>query len=802
MLNLRSKIFILGILILITVTGLIFIRNHWPEKIINPFATVKDTFQNLINQYSPKETPANIPEIATSSTEESKETEKSESPETGVELEESESSQELTLDDITEEIDDISERVDSLSQKVAALFPERIPPEKEESEKNIKEPENKEEPEEKEKEIKEKEIKEEAEAKEKIEKEMIVYCSKIEADPARNKIIFNEISWMGNINSANDEWLELKNISSENINLSGWQILDKEDQIKIIFESRDIISAGQFYLLERTNDDSVPNIAADKIYTGSLNDTDEVLYFFDSNCQLQDIVSADPDWPAGDKIYWRSMERKRDLNWQTSLNAGGTPKAENSSGYIVLTPSDGGGGGLPSAPSYPKILISEIQISPIEQRFIELYNPTDYEVNLTDWYIQRKTKTGTSWTSLVSSTRFEEKTIPSRSYFLITRSIIENYDILLEGLTLTEDNAILLKNPNREIVEIIGWGQPPDFETTPALNPSLGKSLGRKWDEINQTYFDRDDNSVDFEIQDPTPKTRNQNFVLPPLPEDVTPPQVSFDAVSSLQLNLSFSLSWSGEDLALGEATPSGIDGFSISYTTTPSDIDGIDLQYQTEDGAWQDWLGNEILELEENKSSLSLLGEDERIYTFQIKAKDKNGNESNWIGTTIEINTLPVVINEIAWMGNLPREGETVAQAANNEWIELYSNASLPIDLTNWVLKSADGTPEIQLAGVIFPSQFYLLERTDDDSVPNIAADKIYTGALGNSGEDFQFFDKFSNLIDRTNCSGGWFGGDNTTKQTMERKSPRLSGDDANNWGTSQETGGTPKNQNSIYIP
>jgi hypothetical protein len=791
-----KKAFILVILVLITLIGLIFIRNYWPEKIINPFATVKNAFQNLINQYSPQE--AVITE-APSEAEENVEEEGDGGNENSESGKEANIRKEFTLEDAVEKIDEISEKIDIINQEVEKILKEKgkvIKEEvKEELEKVAKEEKIK----------KENEIKDEIEEEEKEEKpkkQETVSCQKNEINPTKNKVIFNEISWMGNINSANDEWIELKNISSEDINLSSWQILDKEEQIKVIFLENDIISASQFYLLERTNDDSVPNITADKIYTGSLNDADEVLYLFDNSCQLQDVVSGDPDWPAGDKINWRSMERKGDLSWQTSLNAGGTPKAGNSSGYIVLVPSGGGDGGLPAAPSYPKILISEIQISPIEQRFIELYNPTDNEVNLTDWYIQRKTKTGTSWTSLVSSTSFEEKTIPSRSHFLITRSLVENYDILLEDLTLTEDNAILLKNPNRDIVEIIGWGQPPDFKTTPALNPPLGKSLGRKWDEINQTYFDSDDNSADFEIQDPTPKTKNQNFVPPPLPQDTTPPQVSFDSLSSLQLNLSFSLFWSGEDLALGEVTPSGIDGFSISYTTTPSDIDGINLQYQTEDGTWQDWSGNEILKLEENKSSLLLLGEDEKIYTFQIKAKDKLGNESDWVGTTIEINTLPVVINEIAWMGNLPREGETVAQAANNEWIELYSNANLQIDLNGWILRSVDGTPEIQLAGLIRPKDFYLLERTDDNTLPDITADQIYTGALGNSGEDFQFFDKFSNLIDRTNCSGGWFGGDNTTKQTMERKNPGLSGDDANNWGTSQEAGGTPKNQNSIYIP
>ena len=53
-------------------------------------------------------------------------------------------------------------------------------------------------------------------------------------------------------------------------------------------------------------------------------------------------------------------------------------------------------------------------------------------------------------------------------------------------------------------------------------------------------------------------------------------------------------------------------------------------------------------------------------------------------------------------------------------------------------------------------------------------------------------------NLIDQVDSSAGWFSGDNSTKQTMERKNSKISGNDANNWQTSQNPGGTPKAINS----
>ena len=105
--------------------------------------------------------------------------------------------------------------------------------------------------------------------------------------PSQDKVIINEVAWMGTERSANAEWIELKNISSKVIDISNWQLLDKDKQIKIAFEPGSKIPAFGFYLLERTSDESVPGIAADYIYTGVLNNTEEGLRLFDDNCKLK-----------------------------------------------------------------------------------------------------------------------------------------------------------------------------------------------------------------------------------------------------------------------------------------------------------------------------------------------------------------------------------------------------------------------------------------------------------------------------------------------------------------------------------
>ena len=154
-------------------------------------------------------------------------------------------------------------------------------------------------------------------------------------------------------------------------------------------------------------------------------------------------------------------------------------------------------------------------------------------------------------------------------------------------------------------------------------------------------------------------------------------------------------------------------------------------------------------------------------------------------------VELLEVVINEIAWMG---RES-----FHSDEWIELYNNSSLLIDINGWKLKTEDGTPEIALKGKISPKGFFLLERTDDTTLVNIKADLIYKGSLNNKGEYLKLFDSKGKIIDEIDCSDNWFEGDNETKQTMERKNTLVSGNDSKNWQTSKNPGGTPKVENSL---
>lgn len=174
-----------------------------------------------------------------------------------------------------------------------------------------------------------------------------------EAEINTKPVIFNEIAWMGTEADYNDEWIELYNISGQDVDLKNWKIEAYNGAPNFTFfdASRDTmtISANSYFLLERTGDETVFNIAADFIYTGAMTNKEsggEYLYLKDSNNIIIDEVIS---FYAGDNVSKKTMERVRSdvgsnisANWLTYEGEGGaaqdaegnaifgTPKFQNS----------------------------------------------------------------------------------------------------------------------------------------------------------------------------------------------------------------------------------------------------------------------------------------------------------------------------------------------------------------------------------------------------------------------------------------------------------------------------------------
>ncbi len=185
------------------------------------------------------------------------------------------------------------------------------------------------------------------------------------------RLILNEIAWMGSSIAAGEtasqaadrEWIELKNISDSEINLDGWRVMDVAENIKITFGSGDKIAPGALYLLSR-NGSPVNGLAVDKTYTGVLPNSGDKLVILDASCTVSDVLDASAKWPGGSNATKQTLERTSGLGWQTSMEAGGTPRVENSAGAplsatasssvqkyeVSVTIAGDGGGSVKSQP--------------------------------------------------------------------------------------------------------------------------------------------------------------------------------------------------------------------------------------------------------------------------------------------------------------------------------------------------------------------------------------------------------------------------------------------------------------------
>ena len=166
-------------------------------------------------------------------------------------------------------------------------------------------------------------------------------------------VVINEIGWMGTKANPSDEWVELYNPSDQSIDLNGWRLKAEDGSPDIVFSEDAEISSQGYFLIERTDDNTISDIEADFLTSfgkGGLSNQGEILYLYDNQGNLVDLVNCSQGWFAGKASpYYVSMERKDaqrsgsdSENWEDNnllVRNGrdkdnnkiyGTPKSENS----------------------------------------------------------------------------------------------------------------------------------------------------------------------------------------------------------------------------------------------------------------------------------------------------------------------------------------------------------------------------------------------------------------------------------------------------------------------------------------
>ena len=294
------------------------------------------------------------------------------------------------------------------------------------------------------------------EDKEREEKVVVIsdqsesFCNTSVGVPQHGGIFISEINWMGDEDSTSNEWIELKNTSQMDIDVTGWRLNNQDSDINVVLAG--IIKSRDLFLLERGSDESVRGVLADFVYKGALSNSGDNLYLFDDHCNLIDQVKNSNGWVAGKKEGYKTSERVwSNLSWQDSLMKGGTPGGDNT---VIFVESSQGSNKVVEEEQVVVnneevggLYISEIQSGTdlgSSDEFIEIYNPTNEDIELTDWSIKKRSSSGNE-SSLVSSSRFQGLVIKSKSYLLLGNENGYKGSVVLDG-SWASSNTIAYSN--------------------------------------------------------------------------------------------------------------------------------------------------------------------------------------------------------------------------------------------------------------------------------------------------------------------------------------------------------------------
>jgi hypothetical protein len=257
---------------------------------------------------------------------------------------------------------------------------------------------------------------------------------------------------------------------------------------------------------------------------------------------------------------------------------------------------------IPETSNVNHVVISEVQVAGVDagDEFIELYNPTDSEIDISGWSLQYLSGLASS-TALAEKKNFEPgNKIGARSYFLVARGLnasssdgylgartsdMSHRTFSLSGaangatIFLVRNQQIISGGDDPDIVDRLAYGSGAGLvaETSPAPVPPAGQSLERKaWvagactsaagsNEFSGNGCDTGDNSSDFEIRSaPNP----QNSLN--LPETRSAPAILNLSAFYSSSTMSADFSWTLSPDARG-ATSTNI--YTISKITSTSTV-------------------------------------------------------------------------------------------------------------------------------------------------------------------------------------------------------------------------------------
>ncbi len=144
-------------------------------------------------------------------------------------------------------------------------------------------------------------------------------------------VVINEVAWAGTAENSNDEWIELYNNTSAQVDLTGWQIAD--DNGASVYKITSGMVAGHGFFLIEDREEAVAGVTAGAVIGLSLANSGDSLVLKDASGNVVDTVNGSGGaWYAGSNTSKATMERRDPAvmvdsaeNWAS----GGTPAMSN-----------------------------------------------------------------------------------------------------------------------------------------------------------------------------------------------------------------------------------------------------------------------------------------------------------------------------------------------------------------------------------------------------------------------------------------------------------------------------------------
>lgn len=171
--------------------------------------------------------------------------------------------------------------------------------------------------------------------------------------------------------------------------------------------------------------------------------------------------------------------------------------------------------------------------------------------------------------------------------------------------------------------------------------------------------------------------------------------------------------------------------------------------------------------------------------HSVAISAYDLAGNGATSSPVSIEMIDMPIVINEVGWMGT--------PASATASWFEIYNRSDHPIDMSQVHLATSDGLNSFTLSGTLTANSYYLIEKDEantwepagfvaPDFVLSSVPTQITLSYIANGGA--------TTTIDATPtssaCGSSWCAGVlGASNLSMERAQPDIVGTLTSNWGS-----------------